>query len=258
MNNPREEIREAHIPQLRHFRRFLITCVLAMLFVFSPAVSQAANQSYSVSYAGVPVVNVTIHTETDGKAWYGEYHAWVKRGLGLFYSVDNTYRIIAIPQSWLPVRYTKTVREGEEVYSQQYSYYPERNTVLFPGGTTASVPDSLYNLFSAMLWVQHHEWTVGETRTFPVDVDGQIWQVQADAASRDTGEYRGDKISLIQIRVTFLRKEGTDMFEGKKDILSSQLPHPGRKILFWIDTSEQAIHQIQVPMNPFSLWARRK
>lgn len=227
------------------------------ILLLPPACQRAENQSYTVSYAGLPVVNVSIQTETDGKKWSGEYRAWVKKGLRLFYSVDNSYHITAVPEIWLPLRYNKAVHEGDREYTQEYLYNPTKQTETFPNGIQVSAPDSMYNLFSAMLWVQHHPWKVGEEREIAVEVDGQVWRVQLHSSGEETLHYNGRDIKTKKIPVTFLRREGNNLFQGRSDILSKDLPATGRKLIFWVDTSARVIYQIRALMKPFSLWAKR-
>ncbi len=226
------------------------------LFLLFGIPKSLPGQSYSVSYAGVPVVNVSIQSKMSGDVWFGEYHAWVKRAVSLIYSVDNTYRIKAQPGSWLPLTYTKSIHEGKAKYKLTFQYNQSEHTEKFPDGNQIAFPDSAYNLFSAMLWAQYHKWVVGEHRELLVEVDGQFWPVQIEATERGVYKYKRSDISTIKVGVTFGNPQSGQNFHGKKDILSRELPQVGRKLLLWIDTENKIIYQIQMPMQPFSIWAR--
>lgn|GEM_PF-1526008 len=234
---------------------FALLSIGILIFAFTGR-AFAEEEQYTVSYAGVPVVNVSIQTETTSDYWFGEYHAWVKKGVALFYSVNNTYRVTAQPDTWFPLSYTKTIHEGKSKYDLTFRYDQTQHTETFPNGSTVAFPDSAYNLFSAMLWVQHHRWSVGEQRTLLVEVDGRIWTVKIVAPRYDTYLYHESSISVMRVEITFDSTENGSVYQGKKDILSRELSQPGRKLLFWVDPVQHLIYQIQVPMQPFSIWAR--
>lgn len=245
-------IRDSSVIGPQHFKLLIVL----LLIVLSATSSFASEEQYTVSYAGVPVVNVSIKTETGNNYWFGKYHAWVKKGVALFYSVDNTYHIKAQPRTWHPLSYTKTIHEGSSKYNLTFLYDQTQNTETFPNGHTVAFPDSAYNLFSAMLWVQHHTWTVGEERTLLVEIDGRIWTIEIVASQYDTYLYHDSSISVMRVEITFGTPQNSTVYEGRKDILSRELPQPGRKLIFWVDSTQELIYQIQVPMQPFSIWAR--
>lgn len=240
-----------------HIRRQLIFLSLAgmLLGLFTPPL-QAEQYHYTVSYMKIPVLNVWISASRQPGLWTGQYRAAVKPAFSYIHAIDNIYTIKAEPQSWRPHQYIKQIHEGKHEYQQTFTYDLTDQRMQLRGGRALDFPQGTHSLFSAMLWVQHHDWVSGESRVMVVEIDGRRWQITL-RCQEEPIIYPGDhRVKTALVNVTFDTVIGGGKLSGRTDYLSANIAASGRILQFWIDTSEDVIYQIHVPMKPFSVKAK--
>jgi len=218
---------------------------------------QGEEYRYTVRYTGIPISNVTITTDTAGSFWQGTYSAEVRGLFRYLFDIDNTYKLTAEPETWKAHRYTKTIREGN-FHAEQVFRYPihgTTNQVILPDSSTRMLSPETRNLFSALLWLQHHNWEPGETHSLPVEIDGTVWGVEIQSETITRIRSGNTRVKCLLLEVTFREKLRGYEFPLRTDYLSKFLPAKGRILRIWLDFSTDTIHRIIVPMGPFTVKA---
>jgi len=231
---------------------FIVICILIPLI--TPLL--ADEYHYTVSYMKIPVLNVSISSNIQGEVWKGRYQASIKPAFSYIYDIDNIYEIQAEPNTWLPKRYVKQINEGKHHEQQTFQYNRNNNSVTLPTGRSVDFPRGTHSLFSAMLWVQHHNWTPGESRSMNVEIDGRRWRITLNCVESTLLQGFGDPVKIHLVKVQFGEPVGGTKLDQRTDYLSANIAAKGRILRFWIDTKKDLIYQIFIPMGPFSVKAR--
>ncbi|MCF7804106.1 MAG: DUF3108 domain-containing protein [Candidatus Marinimicrobia bacterium] len=206
----------------------------------------------------IPVLNVSISTIQNQDVWTGSYSAEIKPAFSYIYEISNTYTIQAEPETWNPRKYVKKIHEGKHRDRQVFLYDTQAHTITLPSGEKTNFPESTHSLFSAMLWIQHHEWSSGESRTEIVEIDGQRWQIQLRVLGTEVVNPFGKKVQTKVVEAQLVQPIGGEKMTGRTDYLSANIATKDRTLRFWVDISTDTIYRIYVPMSPFSVWAHLK
>lgn len=234
---------------------FLRYGYLLLIILWSLNPIHGEEYHYTVGYMGIPLTDVKIEVDTTGSLWEGRYNARIKPLYRRLFKIDNTYIIRAEPDSWKPHSYRKEINEGDLSRSRVYRYPLKREKIIMPDGEVRSFPGDAHNLFSSLLWLQHHHWSANETVSLTVEIDGTFWEATAETEESDEIAFQRRQVDCTVVRVTFHEQHGRYEPPESTDYLSKYLPAQGRVLRFWIDLSTDTVYRIAVPMGPFSVRA---
>lgn len=206
----------------------------------------------------IPVLNVSISSNIQGDVWTGRYQASIKSAFSYIYDINNIYEIRAEPNTWYPLEYVKRINEGKHHETQRFTYNLSRNSLTLPTGASVPFPGGTHSLFSSMLWAQHHNWTVGESKEMNVEIDGRRWRISLHCIESATLRNYGEPAQTQLVEAKFIEPVGGKTMDRRTDYLSANIAAKGRVLRFWIDTDKDLIYQIFVPMGPFSVKAKLK
>ena len=218
-----------------------------------PVLLSAQPLSYTVSWMGIPVVDVTITWAESDSNYYAEYHAQTRPWFNRFYSVDNRHRIWADPVEGYPIRYEKRILERGRADSLWARYEQNPRQVVYANGLSRPWREGTHTLFSALLWVQRHDWAPGEERILLVEVEGVVWQVTAACLGVvGTGQQGGP---LVEMRARFERQLYGEPVLSTTDILTHMLPGEGHQLRFSLDTERDEVMWVEFGSIPFQVRA---
>ncbi|MFC1543333.1 DUF3108 domain-containing protein [Candidatus Neomarinimicrobiota bacterium] len=214
--------------------------VLGMLCL--PLLLPAQSLSYTVSWLGVPVVDVTITmTESDSSNHAG-FHARTRSWFDRFYSVDNRYRIWVEPIGGYPIRYEKSILERGQADSLWAQYEQGRQRVVFANGLERPWREDTHALFSALLWIQKHNWTIGEEQDLLVEVEGVVWRVSSRCLDElNAGNSMGP---IVEMQARFEQQLYGEPVLSTTDILTHMLPGEGHRLRFGLDLERDEVRWI--------------
>lgn len=198
--------------------------------------------TYTVSWLGIPVVDVSIEANGNNGEIHGIYMAVTRPWFSAIYSVNNRYKIIADSATGLPLSYEKTILEKEwhNQFSATYSIID--GEVHYSNGAISSWSDDMHTLMSALLFVQHHDWDRGEVMTLRMDVEGRVWPVELKCMNtelaEDTGRREAEIVASFGDEAT-----GTAVLDHT-DILTTMLPGPGHRLIFTVDLDYKWVRRI--------------
>lgn len=198
--------------------------------------------TYTVSWLGIPVVDVSIEANGENGEIHGIYTAVTRPWFNALYSVNNRYKIIADSATGLPVTYEKTIVEREWQNQLSVTYSIIDGEVHYSNGAITSWSDDMHTLLSALLFVQRHEWDRGEVMTIRMDVEGLVWPVELKCINTeladDTGRREAEIVALFGDEAA-----GTAVLDHT-DILSTMLPGPGHRLIFTVDLDYKWVRRI--------------
>ncbi|MBA7598526.1 hypothetical protein ES703_05544 [subsurface metagenome] len=218
-----------------------------------PILLSAQPLSYTVSWLGIPVVDVTITLAESDSSCHAEYHAQTRPWFNNLYSVDNRHRIWVDPAEGYPLRYEKRILERGRADSLWARYDRNSRQVVYANGLIRPWRESAHSLFSALLWVQRHDWTAGEEQILQVEVEGVVWQVSAACKGVIGAREKGG--SVMEIRTRFERQLYGEPILSTTDILTHMLPGKGHQLRFGLDTERDEVMWIEFGSIPFQVRA---
>ncbi|MFB0516916.1 MAG: DUF3108 domain-containing protein [Candidatus Neomarinimicrobiota bacterium] len=209
--------------------------------------------SYTVSWLGVPVVDVTLTKVESDTACRVEFRARTRPWFDHLYSVDNRYCIWVEPGTGRPVRYEKQVLERGRADHLWARYEQNPWRVVYGNGLERPWQEDAHNLFSALIWAQRHEWQAGEDQVLLVEVEGAVWQVIAECSELIPAEEPGGPITVIEAR--FERQEYGEPVLSTTDILSFMLPGVGHRLKLGLDQERDQVKWAEFGSRPFMVRA---
>lgn len=218
-----------------------------------PVLLTAQPLSYTVSWLGIPVVDVTIAVVDSDTIYQAEYHAQTQRWFDHFYSVDNRYRIWVDPETGVPRHYEKQILERGRADSLWAHYERNPLRVVYGNGLESPWREGAHTLFSALLWVQLRDWKAGEERILLVEVEGVVWQVTA--VCMDLASPGKPEVPLVEIRVHFDRQVYGEPVLSTTDILTYMLPGAGHRLRFGLDPQRDEVLWAEFGSRPFQVRA---
>ncbi len=218
-----------------------------------PVILAAQPLSYTVSWLGIPVVDVTITIAQSDSNCYAEYHAQTRPWFNHLYSVDNYHRIWVDPAEGYPIRYEKHINENGHADSLWANYEHNPRRVVYANGLVRPWREGAHSLFSGLLWVQRHPWIDGEERVLQVEVEGVIWQVTVSCPDADDTGEQGS--SPVKMWARFDWKLYGEPVLSTTDILTHMLPGEGHRLRFGLDREQNDVKWIEFGSIPFQVRA---
>jgi len=209
--------------------------------------------SYTVSWLGIPVVDVTITRVNSDTALVAEYRARTRPWFDRLYSVDNRYRIRVDPDSGYPGHYEKQVLEQGRADSLWACYEHNPRRVVYANGLERPWREGTHAFFSALLWVQQHAWQADEELVLLVEVEGVLWQVTVQCTEMVAAvEPEGP---LVAVTARFDRQVSGEPVLSTTDILTYMLPGVGHRLRFGLNPERQEIEWAEFGSRPFMVRA---
>ncbi|MFC1483814.1 DUF3108 domain-containing protein [Candidatus Neomarinimicrobiota bacterium] len=220
------------------------------LLLFFPMVILPQPLIYEVAWLGVPVVDVTIDSRADEWGDYTEYQAQTRVWFDRIYSVDNRYRIWVNDVSGQPLRYEKQIHE-RGVRDSLKARYDLENThrVIYSNGAERPWTPEGQTFFSALIWMQHHDWEIQEKRVQQVEVEGVMWEVELaclNSAHSDAGSS-----DVVEISVHFSERLEGEPVLATTDVLTYMLPGEDHQLRFALDVEHDLILWVEFGSWPF-------
>lgn len=216
-----------------------------------PAAGQA--RSYTVSWLGVPVVDVTITVTENHEGTVGHYRAVTRRWFDTFYALDNDYEVELLQGLPGPSTYWKKVLERGNRDSLSVAYDAARGRAVYSNGLERRWQTGDHNLFSALMWVERHGWASGEAHELQVEVEGVTWHVTVtcDAVLAAEGPEADVRVTVIFGEI--LRGEPV---LSTTDMLTHLLPGKGHQLRLSLNPESRQIRWIELGRKPFVIRAR--
>ena len=231
-----------------------VRAVVIAAAAMGPALPATDTLSYTVSWLGLPVVDLTIAGEASDSAWVVVYRTRTRRWFERIYSVDNRYRIAVDSASGYPLRYEKDIRErrrGRHFWAQ---YDSTTRLVTYANGLQRPFPVGTHSLFSALVWIQRHPWELDEERPLLVEIEGVTWQVDVRCtAVASSSRTHGP---LVKVEVRFGAQVSGEPVLSTTDILTRMLPGEGHQLRFGVDPERQVVKWVEFGPRPFPIRAK--
>jgi hypothetical protein len=220
------------------------------LLLFFPMVILPQPLNYEVTWLGVPVVDVAIDSHADERGGYTEYQAYTRDWFDRIYSVDNQYRIWVDDVNGQPLWYEKQIHE-RGVRDSLITRYDLKNPprAIYSNGAERPWTPEGQTFFSALIWMQHHDWETHEKRVLNVEVEGVMWEVELvclNGAHSDTGS-----TDVVEISIHFLAQLEGEPVLATTDVLTYMLPGEDHQLRFALDVEHDLIHWVEFGSWPF-------
>ena len=235
-------------------RRSLIRAIVIAAAAIGPALLANDTLSYTVSWLGLPVVDLTVSGEASDSARIVVYHARTRRWFNQIYSVDNRYRILVDSVSGVPLRYEKDIRErgrGRPFWAQ---YDSTARLVTYANGLQRPLPAGTHSLFSALEWIQRHPWELDVQWPLLVEVEGVTWPV--DVRCKAVAASSGTEGPLVEVEARFGAQVSGEPVLSTTDILTRLLPGDGHRLRFGVDLEHKVIRWVEFGPRPFPIRAK--
>lgn len=222
---------------LRLMNKFLGGLIL--LLAISGAAENSRNIHYEVSYLGISLLDMTLTwTESDSIVMV-RYDNQVKPFIANFHSIHNIYEVEFIKKSFAPLRWSKTIAEGDKQFYLGASVDPGQGQVRYSNAQERGFPEGAFTVFSATHFLASK---AGDPAFFPVVIkvfiDGELWEATANrfTSRQQHPDYPviGDQV-LIQADLHFL--EGKRVMEAN-DILMDAIATEGTRFMLWVEADE--------------------
>ena len=227
------------------------TALLCVCFWIQPAMGQA--RSYTVSWLGVPVVDVTIAATGRTEGNVGHYRAVTRRWFDTIYALDNHYEVQLQQGQPGPATYWKKILERGNWDSLSVAYDETRGQAVYSNGLQRRWQAGDHNLFSALMWVEQHDWSSGEAHELRVEVEGVTWQVNVAC---DTVLAAEGPEADARVTVTFGEILRGEPVLSTTDMLTHLLPGEGRQLRLSLNLEIGQIRWIELGRLPFVIRAR--
>ena len=241
-------------PAARRAVKLIWVLLLGAMAVGSGRLQAADSLSYTVSWLGIPVVEITVAKVENAAGFQQEYRARTRRWFDPIYAVDNRYRIWLDANSGYPQRYEKEIRERRHSNHLWAQYELASAQISYANGEQRPWPEPTHNLFSALVWIERHPWRVAETRQLLVEVEGVIWQLVAHCTEQLSAARKGGPLSTVEAR--FEGQVTGDPVLAESDIVTRLLPGAGHEIRLGIDPVAQRYNWIEFGSLPFMVRAK--
>ncbi len=230
-------------------RRLVAAC--AAVWSLLPAADSLA---YTVSWLGVPVVDVTIRHLEDPGPPHVEYRARTRSWFDRFYSVDNRYSIWLDPATGAPARYEKEVLERGRRDDLWALFDKDSRTITYANGLHRPWPPGAHTLFSALLWLQKHPWSLDEELPLQVEVEGVFWRVSTRCTALIPTGQPADTLAVLEAR--FEERVSGEPVLSTTDVLTAMLPGKGHRLRIGVDPARQEVVWVEFGPRPLQVRAK--
>ena len=214
-------------------------------------VLQGQSNSYTVTWLGIPVVDVTVVIEPGDTVLQGLFTAKTRPWFDTIYAVDNRYNIVCSASDYYPFNFSKQIIEQGNETSFSAAYQAAAGSVEYSNGLQRIFPRGYYNLFSSLLWVEQRTWLAGERLDMRVEIEGTLWHVALHC--REIIETPAG--STAEIEVLFKARVGGEPVLSRTDIVTHKLPAVDRKMVFFVQLEDKLIEVIEFGRPPFMVRA---
>ena len=228
--------------------------LLGAMAASSGKLQAADNLSYTLSWLGIPVVEITVAQVESTAGVQHEYHARTRRWFKPIYAVDNHYRIWLDAVSGYPLRYEKEIHERRHSNHLWAQYDLDSRQIIYGNGEQRPWPEPTHTFFSALVWVQRHPWRIAELQPLVVEVEGVVWQVAARCTGQLSADRKDGPLSVVEVR--FERQVAGRPVLADTDIVTRMLPGEGHAIRLGIDPLKLRYNWIEFGSQPFLVRAK--
>ncbi len=205
------------------------------------------SNSYTVTWLGIPVVDVTVAVEPGDTVLQGLFTAKTRPWFDPIYAVDNRYSVACSTDGNFPLNYTKHINEQDQESSFSTAYHVGTGAVEYSNGLRRIFPRGYHNLLSSLLWVERRDWRAGERLDIRVEIEGTLWQVAIhcrEIIAASAGP-------TAEIEVLFKARVGGEPVLSHTDIVTHKLPAVDRKMVFFVQLDGKLIEAIEFGRPPF-------
>ncbi|UCH09822.1 MAG: DUF3108 domain-containing protein [Fidelibacterota bacterium] len=228
--------------------------MLAVLGLVSlPVTSAAQSLSYTVSWLGIPVVDVDITTVKQDSNHQVIYRAKTRPLFDPLYSVDNSYSVLLEPQTGQLLYYEKEILERKKYDHLWARYDRSSHRILYSNGLERSWQEGNHNLFSALQWVQQHHWQLNEKQQLVIESEGIFWEVGLVCTEMKSTQQSDD--SQVEVQAIFEKKLAGEPVLSSTDILTLVLPGEGNILRMGLNPSRTIVSWIEWGTSPFHVRA---
>lgn len=234
-------------------RRGKFLLIAGLLLHMTPVVGAGQDRTYTVTWLGIPVVDIGVsQAEGDFGAWV-TYTAKTRAWFDAFYPLDNWYQVQFPSRDSKLGGYRKRILEKGNADSLSVLYDLESGEATYSNGIVREWHKGDHNLFSALIWVERRPWRSGEQQTISVEVEGVTWEVQADCY--DVASLDGEPSDCL-VEVTFIKVIRGEPVQSSTDMLTHLLPGEGHKLRLGLDSKRLQIRWVELGRVPFVIRAR--
>lgn len=226
--------------------------VLVMLMIW-PAIAGGQQKEYTVSWLGIPVVDIEVLGVSSDLGREVTYHAVTRRWFNTIYSLDNRYTVELLTGRANPWRYSKQILERGHSDSLSVRYDDELKLAVYSNDLVRVWEPTDHNLFSSLLWLEERQWKAGEQYDVRVAIEGVTWEVaiQCDAVMSNV-----DIADEARVTVTFIEPVAGEPVLSSTDMLTHLLPGIGHRLRIGLDMAAKRIMWIEFGRQPFMIRAR--
>ena len=228
--------------------------LLLAVVVYGPLVAGAQTRTYTVSWLGLPVVDVTITQSLEDSLRNSHYQARTRPWFNSFYTVDNQYWIFQDTLTGQLVRYRKQIRERNRRREFEAQYRFDIGQVVYANGATRPLEPGDQGLFSALQWVESNSWKTGQQRELVVEVEGVFWLVSARC--EEVREMDDSAATVARVTARFERQLRGEPVLSSTDVLTALLPGQGHELRFELDLERRLVLSLEFGSLPFVVRAR--
>ena len=226
---------------------------MAVLLQMLPGVMSAQERVYTVSWLGIPVVDVGVNVRENTGGMDIVYTAKTRSWFDPIYALDNRYEVHLPAGGTSPSTYRKQIVERGHQDSLAATYRLSTGEVVYSNGIVREWNEGDHNLFSALTWLERRPWRRGEKHTIPVEVEGVTWEVLVECY--DVAEVDGAPPECLLL-VTFVRVLRGEPVLSSTDMLTHLLPGVGNKLRLGLDSKRLQIRWVKLGRAPFVVRAR--
>jgi len=225
----------------------------ALVLQLLPGVAQGQQRSYTVTWLGIPLVDVGINVADGDFGQWVTYTAKTRAWFDAIYSIDNWYQVQFPAWDLRLGGYRKRIMEKGHLDSLTATYRPDNGEVVYSNGIVRIWNRGDHNFFSALIWLERRHWKAGERHVMAVEIEGVTWEVLAEC--REVVEVN-DMPSEYLLQVTFTRVMRGEPVLSRTDMLTHMLPGIGHKLMLSLDSKRLQILWIELGRVPFIVHAR--
>ena len=225
----------------------------ALVLQLLPGVTQGQQRSYTVTWLGIPIVDVGVNVLENSKGTDATYSAITRGWFDPIYSLDNRYEIHLPKGEASPASYHKWIMEKGHLDSLAATYRPDNGEVVYSNGIVRNWNRGDHNFFSALIWLERRHWKAGERHVMAVEIEGVTWEVLVEC--REVVEVN-EMPSEYLLQVTFTGVMRGEPVLSRTDMLTHMLPGVGHKLMLSLDSKRLQILWIKLGRVPFIVRAR--
>ena len=198
-------------------------------------------------------MDISITTVKNDSGHQATYHAKTRPLFEPIYPVDNRYSVSLDPRTVQPYYYRKEIQERSRTDNLWARYDSVSQRILYSNGLTRSWQGGGHNLFSALQWVQQHDWEVSEKQVLVVEIEGVFWEVSLQCSESMLSRQSEER--HVEVLARFEKKIAGEPVLSSTDILTYMLPGEGNRLRMGLDPKKDIVSWIEFGAPPFHVRA---